>query len=570
MQSDSLYKLGLYLRQSKKDQEYLTFDEIEKIIGATLSDKAKTPHWWYNDCRKKQAQIWLSSGYKTIDANTIPIRKGVAFKKYEQDAKSRILYNRKIVQIFSYFIIPVLVALTASFLFSVISKEIRLTDNLQQINRYYAMNEMSKTEELIFEMIPELEKRKDSETLCVLYNILFELRYDNRTNDNKLLNNDELKKIAQPCLYGLELAEQNNSIYYFIIFNNHLGKLFKYQYNKSFNIEDAYSSLEYFEQADKAYAKVGDGIIPVWKDFKSQEDVNIAFAGLEANIEIFELYYLMIQNGEFSTEDFDLSGASPEQQLNNKFNRLLQYTGRVTFIRLDIWRQISNSDFEYNYDSGVFFRGMSVYSRCVCLFYLLSEKYDTNILIDRNHYTFSDIKNSLMNTMEIAVDQQQYDILAYIYFDLSRISYINCIVQGDLSSWSDFELYLKNWMDLTGNKNISLREIDQYFFDITEGELLNYYLIELENALKNLSFSSNPSFFAYTKFELGKHYYYKAVELINQNESDDRITEILVRALDCCSSALMYYTDSSNSQIYHEIELLVSKIECAYSDLSIQ
>ena len=125
-------------------------------------------------------------------------------------------------------------------------------------------------------------------------------------------------------------------------------------------------------------------------------------------------------------------------------------------------------------------------------------------------------------------------------------------------------------MDLTGNKNISLREIDQYFFDITEGELLDYYLIELENALKNLSFSSNPSFFAYTKFELGKHYYYKAVELINQNESDDRITEILVRALDCCSAALMYYTDSSNSQIYHEIELLVSKIECAYSDLSIQ
>lgn len=567
MQIDNLYKLGLYLQKSKKAQEYLTFDEIEKIIGTTLSDKAKTPYWWYNDCRKKQAQIWLSNGFKTIDAGTIPMRKGVTFKKYEQNTKNKIIYSRKIVQIFSYFIIPVLVALTASFLFSIISKEVKLTNSLQKVDMYYAMNEVNKTEELIFEIIPELEQRKDSDTLCTLYNILFELRYNKYVEDDDLLNSDELEKITQACLRGLESAD---NIYYSIIFNNHLGKLYKYQYDKSFNIEDAYSALEYFIQADKAYVRIGDGIKPVLKDFESQEDVNIAFAGLETNIEIFELYYLMIQNGEFSTKDFDLTNASDEQQLSNKFYRLFQYMKIVTSIDSYIYRQISNTDFKYDYNSEMFFRGINVYGRCMCLFYVLSEKYDADILMDRNNYTFSKVKNILMWTRQIAINAQQFDTLAYIYFDLARISYINCIIHEDLSSFSDLELYFMNWMELAGKKSISLREMDRCFFNITEGELLDCYLIESEDVLKNLSFASNPSFFAYTNFELGKHYYYKAVELIKQNDSDDHITERLVRALDCCFSALMYYGDNSSSQIFNEIELLISEITYTYDNLSIQ
>lgn len=88
MQNDNLYKLGLYLQQSKKDQEYLTFDEIEKIIRTTLPDKAKTPHWWHNISRRKRAQIWLSHGFRTIEAGALPIRKGVTFKKYEKNTNA--------------------------------------------------------------------------------------------------------------------------------------------------------------------------------------------------------------------------------------------------------------------------------------------------------------------------------------------------------------------------------------------------------------------------------------------------------------------------------------------------
>ena len=47
---------------------------------------------------------------------------------------------------------------------------------------------------MIFEIIPELEQRKDSDTLCTLYNILFELRYNKYVEDDDLLNSDELEK----------------------------------------------------------------------------------------------------------------------------------------------------------------------------------------------------------------------------------------------------------------------------------------------------------------------------------------------------------------------------------------
>lgn len=568
MRKDNLDKLGCYLRQSERDVEYLTFDEIEKIIGDDLSDKERNPHWWYTDWKKKQAQVWLSSGFETTDIKFISIRKGVTFKKIKQNKRDKILFMQKLKTLFSRLIIPILVTLIASFIGLYISKGKELADSLQKIEMYYAMNDADKVEELIYEVIPELKRRKDNETLCGLYNLLFEFRYNKYTNDNILLDEDEIKIIKQPCLDGLDLADQNNYIYYSIIFNNHLGKLFKYQYDKSFDIKDANIALEYYKNADETYAIIGDNIIPVWKDFKTQEDIDIAFAGLEANIEIYDLYYLMVQNGEFSLNDFVLQDVN--NMYDNIFVRIIQYMGRVMMIHMDINRQISNSEFIYDYDSEMLFRGISVYSRSICLFYLLSSKYDTDIMKLSDNYTFEKVKNELIGIEEFALSQQQYDKLAYIYFDLSRVNYIEYITQGDLGSLSDFVVYLNNWVDLIGAQNITLREIDKYFFDITEGELLDYYIIELENALKNTSFSSNPLFFAYTKFELGKHYYYKAIELLGQQESDNCIMETLSRALDCCYFARKYYTDNPNSQIYIEIELLISQIECTYNDLSTQ
>ena len=51
---ETLIGLKEYLTKSRKEIVFLTFSEIETIIGHELPQKACSSHWWYNNCRNIQ------------------------------------------------------------------------------------------------------------------------------------------------------------------------------------------------------------------------------------------------------------------------------------------------------------------------------------------------------------------------------------------------------------------------------------------------------------------------------------------------------------------------------------
>ena len=79
------YKLEEYLRNSQKQVEVLSYDEIEEILGFELPPSAhKYRAWWANDRSHTHANAWLNAGWKV---SSVDLGKSITFRKVER-AKS--------------------------------------------------------------------------------------------------------------------------------------------------------------------------------------------------------------------------------------------------------------------------------------------------------------------------------------------------------------------------------------------------------------------------------------------------------------------------------------------------
>ena len=77
-----LDNLSEYLKNSKEKTVVLSFEEIEKIIGERLPEKAKNnPNWWWNVNNGVRAKAWMMAGYVTSNCKNIPITHNVIFIK---------------------------------------------------------------------------------------------------------------------------------------------------------------------------------------------------------------------------------------------------------------------------------------------------------------------------------------------------------------------------------------------------------------------------------------------------------------------------------------------------------
>ncbi|HRS75007.1 MAG TPA: hypothetical protein P5282_08715 [Anaerolineaceae bacterium] len=63
---EKYYNLKLYLEQSTKNIEKLTYKQIEEIIKSELPKSARIHRtWWSNNSKgHTQARAWLNSGWK--------------------------------------------------------------------------------------------------------------------------------------------------------------------------------------------------------------------------------------------------------------------------------------------------------------------------------------------------------------------------------------------------------------------------------------------------------------------------------------------------------------------------
>ena len=58
--------LKSFLLSSRTDEVALSFDEIERLIGAALPPSQKHPAWWSNNpANNSMTRVWLDAGYRT-------------------------------------------------------------------------------------------------------------------------------------------------------------------------------------------------------------------------------------------------------------------------------------------------------------------------------------------------------------------------------------------------------------------------------------------------------------------------------------------------------------------------
>ncbi len=83
-ESSNYYPLFKYLRDSKKDEMVMTFNQIAKVLGMKELPKSayKFKSWWGNNMKKRtgQSKSWLDAGYQAMAADLE--KKTVKFRKY--------------------------------------------------------------------------------------------------------------------------------------------------------------------------------------------------------------------------------------------------------------------------------------------------------------------------------------------------------------------------------------------------------------------------------------------------------------------------------------------------------
>ncbi len=145
----------------------------------------------------------------------------------------------------------------------------------------------------------------------------------------KLCEND-LYVMREISERGVYVANKIESVFYKIRFHNDLGMLYQFQYNKSLDIKDAQTALKYLFISDSIYEDTELGPIPIKGRFETVEELNIAFLGLEANSCLFDVYYSLIENGEYSENDY--KGDSLVDLQDGVFIKWLTYYTRTTVI----------------------------------------------------------------------------------------------------------------------------------------------------------------------------------------------------------------------------------------------
>lgn len=81
MKGDKYRNLQKWLENNSSERITLTFSEIERILGFTLPESAKThTEWWANDSSHSQA-VWLDAGYKTVNSSIAISSKKITFEK---------------------------------------------------------------------------------------------------------------------------------------------------------------------------------------------------------------------------------------------------------------------------------------------------------------------------------------------------------------------------------------------------------------------------------------------------------------------------------------------------------
>lgn len=534
----SMKKLGEYLREQQKNKIFLTFSEIESIIGAKLPKSAKKSKWWSNTSVNRQSRSWLQNNYKVIELETIPNRHGVYFQHMTK-IMDRILYN----PIIKIVIIPLLIAILSGIIvtqiFDIKNKNIELKN---KIKNYYFLTDIDDINLEANNIITQLENKKDYFTICKILEYQYTSLYELQINENN-------QNLINICLSGIEYAKKSNSQYYEILFYNRIGEVYLKQYQYSFNVADAYEAIYYLNNSDFLH-----GLVPCSHDIVKLDDLILELETVRTRILLSDVYYKLIENGEYTTEEYDLNYDTFKE---NTFFKLYQNDGRNAIKLFSINAKLEdNPNFDaYDFDKQLYLKSITNNIKCMDILHLIGQKENIDWMIS-SYADFNKSIDLLNEYLKIAIEENDLNNTYEITFELMRLYFFK-ILQGEIQYQNDFNICADYCLN---TQTPSAYEIDTFFIEIKSGKLLDLYIDELENKLNEMIFSENTSYYAYLSLELAKHYYYKAVELNMESLDKEQIFNYINLSKLRCTYANYFFKNKINKRAVNELQILQSDL----------
>lgn len=530
-------KLGEYLNSQSQNKVFLTFSKIEEITNIKLPKSAKNAKWWSNNSSNKISQCWLSNNYKVFEAETIPDRMGIYFKRMDNPIDR--LFNNPIFKK----IIASLITIICSVIASIIVNTIKENKELKNIiNNYYHLTNIEEINTTADDIIYKLDNKKDYFTICnVLHYQCCSLMRESNKN---------IQIIMDVCSLGEKYAQKSGSEFYQTFFLNSMGEIYLNKYNYSFNSSDAYKAIYYLNVSDDIH-----GILPCTHKILEECDINFELESIRTSALLTNTYYKLIQNGEYTTEEFDLNVNTTE----NVFFRLYQSNIKCGYKLFSTNNKLNEkySTDVYSYDKQLYWNVVINNIKCSDILYIMGKKENIDWVFNEVFFSVEDSIDMLKNYLQIANKDYNLENVYQITYELMRLCFFE-FLQGNEQYIEEFEVYATYCLN---TKTLSSYEIDRSFLEIKRGYLLDLYIDELEQHLKDITFSNNTSYYSYLSLELAIHYYYKALELKLNDADKDLIYNYINLSKSSCLYANFFFENQINKRAYNELKILQTDIE---------
>lgn len=455
-------------------------------------------------------------------------------------------------------IVPIIITQVLNIYNANKAAEEALQAKIQQIYVNYEAGNYSEMQQDIYNVYPQLQKKKDYETLVSLSDMLIGSLYQEFYRNQSALPKGQEELILLYVNNALGYAEKLKDTSNYIKFCIHMALFNISEYEFTLNVK-------YLDRAEVALNTAGD-----FYDKNHDKDKMLRIEdNSEANLacQFFNLKNLQYQVAYYrvaiglpydeSPDDVVLSSQTVANKLLNDLGQAtIQLMGSVYIIESEnaALKLIPEDKIQHmKILAGVAYieYGNLMYNFGDILPVIL---YDEE---ERIVYTYSDVNlcADLFSTLEgVAADIKNYEDLVKVYKSAETYFYLNYVTTSSDDILMKYNEIIEKLLALDPSGDI----LSSRIVETGNSFILDKYIANVESKLSEIAFESNPFAFSLLKYKLGTHY-------LNRALFRDKLGDVINAKLDyesakkCYNTALLYF-NQENMGIFEEIHRMQNLI----------
>lgn len=623
-------RLKEYLNKIGRNRVSLSFDEIRSITGI-FPQEAYFVNWWSNNPFITHATGWLDAGYEVINPDRIETTHIVAFQKYSGNHFKRLFYSSKTISISKKIFTAILTTLIVTIIGKelILPRVVEglglfwdIPVELEQLRNYYEAGDYEEVKEYIKKLRPKVEngiyrsthKSISAEQLAEILSYDFIFTFDDYTNGEYLgyfnelkdgertihdyydyfsehlsgkdeLAHSEWKYLERLARKGITYSEEARTPFYRTLFYRYLCELNLFQFSRTMDehysksiMNDSYAAfIEYGRDMGINIRNDVDLMISKVSRVLTKTELKKASEMNRINLIAFQCCYQVILNGMYSIDDLfsEMSWTKIVNQIYSpsdtafveRFVTIAEFFGPIPLMSIYYSTEKADIDSESN----------AIMNTSVLEFLTMASRYLSTIYLsksitdpfDRNFFDLmiTSLPGLLEQSTDWAKSIHRYDILADIYFEISRLHFTIYKYSGEEAEFVAFRENMEKWLNFSNQPGISFRIFNKYFIDVGVGEILDLYISQLDELIHSIDdpWNTDPLYYASICRELAMNLYSKAKELENHNTKE--AIEVLKKSKEYCNEAMMYFTETVNYPLNQSLSLLLEEIDTEYNRL---